>query len=120
MALTLHDVAVKSMQRLLALQRVALGLLFIVLGAGVPVHAHAEHEGDSAHVGPLDHGHGAAIVQQDMRAERPNVPVILPAEMGVSFRLHPRPRLMLPSTCETLGFDSRAPPTKRPRAPPAH
>ncbi len=120
MALALHDVAVKSMQRLLALQRVPLGLLFVVLGAGVPVHAHAEHEGGSAHVGPVDHNHGATIVQQDMRAERPTVPVILPAKLDVSFRLFPRLRPPPPSTYDFLGFDSRAPPTKQPRAPPAH
>lgn len=95
--------------------------LFVATGVGVPVHHHADHHGEEAHVTSHGHGHGhgATLVVRDMRTERPATAVELPAAPVERIRTapavadrRPRPRALPAPT-------GRSPPsTVRPRAPP--
>lgn len=99
--------------------RAVLALLFLALAAGIPVHAHAEHDGEGTHVGSPDHAHGVALVQHDMRMERPSPPVfaLIASSTVVVPVLPARPSAGVQR--EEPNRRSRAPPPCRPRAPPA-
>lgn len=97
----------------------SLALLLVALGTGVPVHAHADHEGGEVHIGPPEHSHGVDLVRHEMRLERAAPPVFVAVETGLSLQSPPAP-----VWGESVSFsdgkicDSRAPPDVRPRAPP--
>ena len=116
MAKAPHLMAV-GMRRFLAF---GAGLVLIVLATGVPVHAHAGHEGGDAHIGGPEHSHGFVIVQQDMRAERPTALVVMLASPVVAVLPLPQLQPLTPPKQEALWLVSRAPPTQQPRAPPTH
>lgn len=97
-----------------------MALLFVVLGAGVPLRGHAHHDGNGVHLGAPGHDHGVTLVQHDMRVERPTPPAppSLPATLASLEEV--APALPLVPTREELGPESRAPPSLvRSRAPPA-
>lgn len=84
--------------------------LFLATGIGIPVHHHADHDGDGVHLAAGDHGHGATLVVRDMRNERPGTTVdATPAVTVVP--------LTSPRTPDGLRA-SRIPPAPRGRSPP--
>ena len=92
---------------------------FLATGIGVPVHHHADHHGGETHVTAGDHGHGATLVVRDMRTERPEASVDVPAPSIVTALPEPavierRRACRAPSTPRGRS----PPPTCRPRAPP--
>lgn len=94
--------------------------LFLATGIGVPVHHHADHDGDQTHLTAGDHGHGATLVVRDMRTERPAPTIDVPVTSGVVKIRAPRltqrgPRLRIP----TIPRGRSPPVTVRPRAPPS-
>lgn len=85
--------------------------LFLVTGIGVPVHHHADHHGAETHVTAEDHGHGATLVVRDLRTERPEASVDVPAPSAIT-------ALSEPAVTERRAA-SRPPSTPRGRSPPA-
>lgn len=93
--------------------------VFLATGIGVPVHHHADHDGETTHVTSETHGHGASLVIRDMRTERPGTRADVPAtpeimtlpEPPISERQRPA---RTPATPR-----GRSPPSRPlPRAPP--
>lgn len=103
-----------------ALQAALLGGLLVGLGVGIPVHGHAEHEGEGAHFGHPDHAHGVTLIRQEMRLERPSPPAVALQESGHVLPAAIGPIPSLPYVArEEPTWESRAPPPDLPRAPPA-
>lgn len=101
-----------------AARTLSLTLLLLVLGTGVPVQGHSHHVGDEAHLGAPGHGHGTALVQNDMRAERTHPPRFVAVETTRIFVDVPQPRRVAYQPQDEPAWESRAPPTALPRAPP--
>ncbi len=97
----------------------SVALLTVALGAGVPVHAEAEHDGEGAHYGAPEHAHGLALVQHDLRLERASAPVFAAVEAAVVLVAIATPRSIAVTPRDETIAESRAPPTGLPRAPPA-
>ena len=98
----------------------SLALLVVALASGVPVQGHTHHDDDTPHIGAPGHGHGLVLVEHEMRLERADAPVFVPPEAAILLNSP----VMRPSIVDLgVGDDdlceSRAPPTCRPRAPPA-
>lgn len=96
--------------------------VFLATGIGLPVHHHADHDGDTTHLssGEHGHGHGVTLVVRDMRTERPGTPVDVPGVFAV--RAVPEPPAVegrwTPGTPSTPR--GRSPPSfTRARAPPS-
>lgn len=96
--------------------------VFLVTGIGLPVHHHADHDGDATHLtaGDHGHGHGTTLVVRDMRTERPGASVDVPGVSAV--RPLPEPpaveRRRTPRALSTPR--GRSPPSfTRARAPPS-
>jgi hypothetical protein len=85
--------------------------LFLATGIGVPVHHHADHHGGETHVTAGEHGHGATLVVRDMRTERPEAAVDVPAASAITALSEP--------AVTGRRTASRAPSTPRGRSPPA-
>lgn len=96
------------------------GALFLVTGTGVPVHHHADHDGDGVHLTADSHGHGATLVLRDMRTERPSSSASVPALLTtVAVPVPARPGRLRVRT-DRRRPTGRSPPTSLlPRAPPS-
>ena len=102
-----------------AIQALLLGGLLIALATGVPLHGHAGHDGEGAHVGHPGHDHGVGLLRQEMRLERPTPPLLPVLEAAQASPAAPPHRSLPHVAREEPCWDSRAPPsTARPRAPP--
>lgn len=66
--------------------------VFLVTGIGLPVHHHADHDGDTTHLTAGGHGHGTTLVVRDMRTERPGTSVDVPG--GFAVRNVPEPPIV--------------------------
>lgn len=97
----------------------SLALLVVALGVGVPIRGHSHHRGDELHIGPPSHAHGMALVQHEMRLERAAAPVFVAPEARVEVSLAPSPVALRDAPHDgECRYQSRAPPSTRPRAPP--
>lgn len=95
------------------------GVLFLVTGTGVPVHHHADHDGDGAHLTADGHGHGATLVLRDMRTERPGSSADVPAVFTRTVLSAPDGPHRIRVRTDRRRPTGRSPPTAlRPRAPP--
>lgn len=96
------------------------GVLFLATGTGVPVHHHADHEGDGAHLTADSHGHGATLLLRDMRTERPSSPAGVPGTFTkVAVPVPARPGRLRVRTDRRRPTGRSPPASLRPRAPPS-
>lgn len=85
--------------------------VFLATGIGLPVHHHADHDGETTHLTAGEHGHGTTLVVRDMRTERPGASVDVSGMFAV--RAVPEPAIV------ERRWTPRPPSTPRGRSPPS-
>lgn len=85
--------------------------VFLATGIGLPVHHHADHDGETTHLTSGEHGHGTTLIVRDMRTERPGASVDVPGVFAV--------RAVSEPLFVELRWTPRAPSTPRGRSPPS-
>lgn len=96
-------------------------VLFLGTGIGVPVHHHADHDGEGVHLAAADHAHGTTLILRDLRIERPTpVPVAAAPSPVVALPEPVRTEALRPRRAPLVPRGRSPPAGHGPRAPPLH